>query len=172
LGFLGDYATISLVLFIIGLVLMIIELFTPGFGVAGILGVAAFAAVIVLQFMGNTPMAAWIVTAVILLITVGLLAFLIHSFQSGRLSKSKLILHDTIEASSSPIVEEISHVQVGEVGTTLTPLRPTGLVQFGARRVNVSSFGNFISAGRQVEVASAENMNIWVRERDCGSSPQ
>ena len=169
MGFLGTFATACIACFIIGLVLIVIELFTPGMGVAGFSGIACFVAVIVMQFLGNDSTAAWIVTAIVILITVGLFAFMLRSFQSGKLSKSKLILHESIDANSSPIAEDATRVQMGEIGTTLTPLRPSGIALFGDRRINVSSFGNFIAAGKQVSISAIEGMNIWVREL---SAPQ
>ena len=48
LSLLGGLAVPCIVCFVIGLVLLIVEMFIPGFGVCGTLGILAFLAVIVM----------------------------------------------------------------------------------------------------------------------------
>ncbi|MCL2670836.1 MAG: hypothetical protein FWF10_02235 [Clostridiales bacterium] len=160
---LGTYAVVCIILFVIGLALLVVEMFTPGFGVAGSLGIVAFIVVIVLQFVGNTRTAAWLVTAILLIITIGLLYWMVHSFQYGKLSRSKLILQDAVRENAAPAVET-ALLGVGTRGVATTPLRPSGIAAFGERRETVNSNGEFIEAGREVEILSVSGLNIVVKK--------
>lgn len=50
LSALGPLAVPCILCFLFGILMFIVEMFTPGFGVAGGLGIASFAAIIVMQF--------------------------------------------------------------------------------------------------------------------------
>ena len=81
-----------------GVLLLLIELFTPGFGVAGGLGLLLLAAVVVMQLLFGSPaVAAYIAAAVLVLIVAALLLF-IRSFQRGKLSRSFAVLDEQIDA--------------------------------------------------------------------------
>lgn len=162
MALLGIHATACLILFIIGLALLLVEMLTPGLGVSGLLGVAAFIAIIILQFIGNSTAAAWLVTAILLILIVAMLAWVIHSFQYG--GKSRLILQDAVQTNASPTAEsQAQDLHVGVRGTTITALRPSGIVAFGDRRETANSNGEFIEAGVSVEIQSASGLNITVK---------
>jgi membrane-bound serine protease (ClpP class) len=52
---------------------------------------------------------------------------------------------------------------VGERGTVLRALRPSGLVELDGERVEVVSEGEFIDAGAEVEVVRVAGRDIVVR---------
>ena len=52
---------------------------------------------------------------------------------------------------------------VGTVGVSKTPLRPYGKAVFGGETVEVSSRGDFIEAGKPIEVARIDGNTILVR---------
>jgi len=52
---------------------------------------------------------------------------------------------------------------VGQTGTALTPLRPSGKARIGGRRLNVETEGDFIAKDEEVRVLRREPGRIVVR---------
>ncbi|HSE91881.1 MAG TPA: NfeD family protein [Methylomirabilota bacterium] len=58
---------------------------------------------------------------------------------------------------------------LGMRGTTVSPLRPAGIADFGGERIDVVSRGEYIEAGQPIEVIRVEGNRIVVRpERGQG----
>ena len=163
LSALGYLAVPCILCFLFGILMFIVEMFTPGFGVAGALGIAAFAAIIVMQFLANSLTAAMIVTALLVLLLAIIIVLFIRSFQKGALSRSKIVNDTSLEGDSSPVVKEKGKSLVGKTGTAVTALRPSGIAEIDGQRLNVSTYGNFIEAGKEVEVAAVEGLNVFVK---------
>ena len=161
---LGPAAVPTIICLIIGLVMLIIEMFTPGFGVAGTVGLICLVGAIVMQFVWGDTRVALYVSAIALLIIVLALVWFVRSFQKGKLSKSFLVLKDNVSGESIPAVEAARKNLVGKTGRALTPLRPSGIAEIEGNRVDVMTAGAFIEQNRQIEVVGAEGMHILVRE--------
>jgi len=101
LELLGPTAVPTIVCLIVGLLMLLIEMFTPGVGVPGAVGLLSLLAVIVMQIGWGSPIAATYITAGVLIVIVIALLVVIRSLQKGRLSKSFLVLNDAIEAPST-----------------------------------------------------------------------
>lgn len=163
LQILGPTAIPTLVCLAVGLIMLIIELFTPGFGVSGLIGLICLAASIIMQFAwGNTRVATYLLAIVLLVITLAILWF-VRSFQRGKLSRSFLVLNDSIDGASTPDIETARAEYIGKTGVTITPLRPSGIAEIEGKRLDVMTTGAFIEQGETVEVANAEGMHIIVR---------
>jgi len=160
---LGNLAVPCILCFLFGVLMFVVEMFTPGFGVAGGLGIAAFAAIIVMQFLANSVTSALIVTAVLVLLLAVIIVMFIRSFQKGALSRSKIVNTTAVEGDSSPVVKEKGKSLVGKTGTAVTALRPAGIALIEGERRNVSTYGNFIEAGKEVMVDAVEGLNIFVK---------
>ena len=158
---LGNLAVPCILCFLFGILMFVVEMFTPGFGVAGGLGIAAFAAIIVMQFLANSVTAALIVTAVLVLLLAIIIVLFIRSFQKGTLSRSKIVNTTAVEGESSPVAKEKD--LVGKTGTAITALRPAGIAEIDGVRMNVSTYGNFIDPGKEVVVAAVEGLNVFVK---------
>ena len=158
---LGNLAVPCILCFLFGILMFVVEMFTPGFGVAGGLGIAAFAAIIVMQFLANSVTAALIVTAVLVLLLAIIIVLFIRSFQKGTLSRSKIVNTTAVEGESSPVAKEKD--LVGKTGTAVTALRPAGIAEIDGVRMNVSTYGNFIEPGKSVVVTAVEGLNVFVK---------
>lgn len=159
---LGPAAIPTLVCLGIGLVLLLIELFTPGVGVAGFSGVACLVAVIVMQLLWGSATAAFYIAGGVMVIVVIALILFIHSLQKGRLSRSFIVLNDTISADSTPTAG--SQALVGVEGVALTALRPSGIALLDGKRLDVMTSGDFIDKGTPLRVTQVEGLHILVEE--------
>jgi membrane-bound serine protease (ClpP class) len=63
---------------------------------------------------------------------------------------------------------------VGQIGTAITDLRPSGTGIFGDERVDVVSESSWITEGARIKVISAEGYRHVVRELpgDAGETPE
>lgn len=155
---LGSLAVPCIVCFVIGLILLVVEMFIPGFGVCGCLGILSFLAVIVMQFMTNSFSSAVIVMAIMLLILTLLIVLCLHSFQRGLISRSPLVNRQSIEKEAPPAEASL----VGKKGVALTALRPTGMAEIDGRRINVETAGDFVPAGTEVTVVKEGAFSVLV----------
>ena len=160
---LGPTAVATIVCLIIALVMFVIELFTPGIGVAGATGLLALIAVIVMQLgWGHPRVAMYIIAIALLLIILGLI-WIIRSFQRGRLSKSFLVNNEHSDGTSVPEVASAKSDLLGKTGVAITTLRPAGIAEIEGRRLEVTAAGTFIQKGAAITVVKAEGIHILVR---------
>lgn len=161
---LGPTAVPSLICLIIGFVLLTIEMFLPGIGIAGVSGLISLVAVVVMQFGWGNPRVAIYIIAITLLIVVLGIVWIIRSLQRGKLSKSFLVLNAQSDGASVPEVANAKQELLGKSGVTITPLRPSGMAEIEGKRVDVLTAGAFIERGKRVVVIKAEGMHIMVQE--------
>jgi len=175
--FSGEMFVLALLLFILGLVLIAMEIFVlPGFGAPGIFGVLCMLAGLGLVTFDKVPATPteWGLLGVKVsqymfgMIGSFVLAFLIAKFLPKVPYANRLLLSPPSERTSGsrmvlPGAEEAATL-LGAIGTTNTPLRPAGVVRFGDKFVDVVSDGGFIPAGTRVQVAVVEGTRIVVKE--------
>jgi membrane-bound serine protease (ClpP class) len=152
----------------LGLVALLVEVFVlPGFGIAGILAIVSFAAAIVLAMIGGSPTTGDIARALAVLgaslvITVAVVyAWLRHLPNSGRFAG--LFLRHSAERSEGYVSALPRADLVGQDGVAVTDLRPAGLAQIGAERVDVITEGEYVSQGTPVRVVRSEGYRHVVR---------
>lgn len=157
----GLFMTDLLVLLplLIGIALLVIEIFLPGFGVPGICGLILEGIAIYFTATRHGASAALILTAVVLVITALTIFLAFRSATKGRLSKTALILNETEQAITSSLPE----LNPGDEGIAVTPLRPSGTVVFGEHRMDAMTEGDFIQKDQKVRILRIEGTRIIVR---------
>lgn len=152
----------------LGLVALAVEIFIiPGFGVAGVLGILAIVASMVLAMMGGYPTSGDVAQALAVLgaslfITAAVIyAWLRHLPNSGRFSG--LLLkgagHRHAGFTTAPSRPEL----VGRDGTAITDLRPSGTARIGEERVDVVTEGEYVAQGSRVQVVRSDGYRHVVR---------
>ena len=152
-----------LICFLIGIGLMVLEAFMPGFGLPGISGIILEVVAVALTWMNHGPVAALGMTLIILSILAIAISMSLRSAANGKLSRSKLVLNDTESNEAGYRSTEDLDVFLGKEGVTTTVLRPTGMAEFDGVRLNVVSEGEFIQSGTQVQIVRVEGSRILVR---------
>jgi len=161
---LGPTALPSVICLIFGLLMLAIEMFTPGVGFAGVSGLLSLIAVVVMQLGWGNPRVALYIIAITLLIIVLAIIWIIRSLQRGKLSRSFLVLNEQVDSTSVPEVASAKQDLMGKNGVSITPLRPSGIAEIDGRRVDVMTAGAFIEKNKPVIVVRAEGLHILVRE--------
>ncbi len=153
---------VSVILFAVGMVLLLIELFVPGFGIFGGLGLVAL--VLCIVFQAKTAAEALIMVLVITAIVVALSLIAARSFKRGWLYRSSLVLKDAEEKEAGYVSSSnFSHL-AGKTGISITPLRPAGTAEFDGKKADVVTEGDFIPAKAEILVLRVEGSRVIVRQ--------
>ena len=153
----------AVVLLLAGVVLLVIEMYIPGFGVPGITGAAALIVGFVL--LGPTLEQGLLLFLILAAILCIALTICLYSASKGRLGKSKLVLNDVSVSEDAAENNDLNYF-LGREGVSHTALRPAGIGEFDGVKLNVVSDGEFIAAGRPIRVQSVSGNRIVVRERE------
>ena len=162
----------ELVLFGIGVVLIFAEIFVlPGFGVAGISGlilvvvslVAALIANVGLEFPSGQAISSAVVTMAVTMVLLVLLILSVGRYLPRNQRFSQLVLSPDLSSATGYVSSDTVEELLGSVGVTRTPLRPVGSAEFNGERVEVTSGGEMIPAGVQVQVVRVRGSRVEVR---------
>lgn len=160
-SFVQGITIISGICLVIGFILVIIEIFHPGFGVPGITGVILLIVGIILT--ARTLIEAIIMVVIILAILGVLLTLVLRSATKGRLSKT-LILNDSLKKDAGFSSTEDLESFLGREGKALTVLRPAGTADFDGVKLDVVSESEYINKDCRIKVIKVEGRRIVVRE--------
>lgn len=143
----------------LGLLLLVAEMFVPGFGVAGSAGLVMLIIGIILTAR-NTMEA--LVMIIILLAIVGLLlAILLNSANRGKLSRI-LVLNDALKHDEGFSSTEDMTYFVGREGLATSVLRPAGTGVFDGLRLDVVTDGTYIEKDTPIRIVSVTGRRIVV----------
>jgi membrane-bound ClpP family serine protease len=152
-------------LIVIGVFLLALEVFViPGFGVSGILGMAALITGIFL--VTDSLLEGLLFTGGALLV-MGIMIYL--SFRSPRTRRlwQKFTLNTRQTSKGGYVAPKAQYeTYLGRVGISLTQLRPAGTADFEGVHLDVVTEGGFIGPGVGIRVLSVEGTRIIVREEE------
>ncbi len=148
--------SIALILILIGVVLLVAEIFIPSFGITGLIGIVSILAGVI--FTADTFIGGLLLFTVILIVAV-ILMYIAYRIVSSV--KSPLVLKEAIEDEKP---NEKLEFFVGKEGVALTPLRPSGTADFDGVRLDVLTRGNFIEKGSKVTVEEINGKKILVKQ--------
>lgn len=149
-------------LFILGVVLLLIEVFLiPGFGLAGISGIILiFVSIFFTLGGGEKALYSIGVVAVILLILFIILLVLFPKIPIWK----KLGLKEKLETekgyTSYTKIDEL----IGKEGVVTTTLRPAGTIEIDGKKYDALSLGEFIEKGEKIKVIKVEGGKIIVEK--------
>ncbi|MBE6931032.1 MAG: hypothetical protein E7463_12230 [Ruminococcaceae bacterium] len=149
----------ALIAFIAGVICLVVEMFIPGFGVAGGSGILLLFIGIVLT--AESFAQGMVMAAILIVILAVILTIVLYSAYRGRLSE-KLILKESTDAASGFSGTEDLNCLLGSSGTSITVLRPSGTAEIDGVRLDVVTRGEYIRAGTSIKVIEVEGNRIVV----------
>jgi len=154
------------VLIVAGLVLFLLEILTPSFGVLGAMALAAMGVAVWRAFVLHSVFGWALAIGLIVLIPV-YLVFLVKWLPRTSLGRSVFLRTkgESRRGEGTPEAEKYAAL-VGRTGVAETVLRPSGTVRIDRQRLIAVSESGVIQKGRRVKVISAAGTNLVVRETE------
>lgn len=149
--------SIAIILIVVGIVLLIAEIFIPSFGVTGVIGIISIIAGVV--FTSDTFLGGLLLFTVIIVISI-ILMYIAYKVLSSV--KSPLILTESV--NEEEINEKLAFF-LGKKGKAITPLRPSGTGDFDGVRLDVLTRGEFIEKGSTITVEEINGKKIIVKAK-------
>ena len=166
----------EILLFALGVVLLLIELLViPGFGIAGIGGLALMFVSVLLSLLALDLQVSYdlgfvneaLITVSTAIIITGVGGFLMMRLLPATGLTRRMVLADALgteEGFVSHDESEQSLYPLGTEGVAETDLRPAGKIRIEGKRVDAVSEGEFVSAGHPVRIIAWRSGNPVVRE--------
>ncbi|WP_027634606.1 NfeD family protein [Clostridium hydrogeniformans] len=156
----GSITIVQGILFLVGIALVILEMFIPGFGIPGILGGIVLLAAIILT--ANTVTQMIILTIIILAILGIAFTIVLILFTKGKITN--VVLEEKLDKERGYIGTEDLDYFIGKEGTTTSVLRPSGTADFQGVRMDVVSEGDFIELNEKIKVIKVQGRRIVVKK--------
>ena len=161
----GLAANWEIILFVVGLLLLAVEIFIiPGFGIAGISGILLIILSLTFALLDNDVfdfqrVAGTHLSSAILTVTIGVIAgfalmlYLSHKIGSkGVFAKFALLASQKSADGFIGVPDDIPSL-VGQRGVAVSDLRPVGKVDIGGRVYDaISKHGRFIASDTDIEI--------------------
>lgn len=168
----------EIALFIVGLLLLILELFViPGFGIFGILGILGILTSLTMSLVDNDffsfspegissisfPLIRVLVTFFITLLAIVFLTPML--FKQTRFNK--LVLQATTSKEDGYTIEDkgLKHL-IGKSGVSFTPLNPSGRVTIDGEIYEAKSLQNYLDKQEKIKVLRVELNYLIVKKID------
>jgi membrane-bound ClpP family serine protease len=183
------YLVAAIVLGIIGLAILVIELFVPSGGLLAILCAVAFISSVVAMFMWSTFAGTLLLFLYVFSAPFAILLFLKLWSKSPIVRKYTLRDGPNVKVVSMPNRSDVDPTDpeaeqaatdddrrrrlsamqelVGQKGIVETPLRPIGFVRIGDRRLDASAESGLIEPGTPVRVIAVLDGTLKVRPDAC-----
>ncbi len=177
----GTAGWLEVLLFLLGLAFIAMEIFViPGFGIAGISGIGMLVVSLVMasrhvlvpesaRDLEQLGVSVVTVLAAMAVCAVLLLAFMSFSQNLpgplGRIALEPPTAEELSFAPAAAVPQEPgwAKIQEGDLGRTLSALRPSGKAQFGEDPVDVVTEGDFVDPDQPIRVVKRSGTRVVVR---------
>ncbi|UED73120.1 nodulation protein NfeD [Brevibacillus sp. DP1.3A] len=147
-------------LFVIGILLMLLEIFLPG----GIVGAIGFVSIVTGLVMAAYDTQQGLASLGVAALITAIVAFMLVKKYGVKGLFNKFVLGDTQRNEEGYVAPRDQRELEGKSGIALTPLRPAGVVKVEGKRVDAVSVGGFIESGTTITVVQVEGTRIVVAE--------
>lgn len=163
-----EYSYLAIAMLVVGLVLLIAELFVPSGGLISVgmlvcMAVSVWAAY--KAWWDASPWQFWFYIGSVVLLVPASLGGALFLMQRTRLGREVMINPPSLEEVTGSQEQE-RHLRqlIGKTGRTLNMFTPGGIVLIDGERMHAESEGMLIDAGASVQVVAIKGNRIVVRE--------
>jgi len=157
----GMINVLGIIVLLVGIILIGVEFYMPGFGVPGICGIITTAAGIFLT--GSNASQRITVGVVTIVIIAVMLVVSVVIFNSKKV-KSPIKLDTDLPGRNLFIDETDMEYLVGKKGVALTDLRPSGKGEFDGVKLDILSGGDYIKKDNSIVITEIKNNKIFVEK--------
>jgi len=148
-----------------GIVAIILEVFVPAAGIIGIAGVGSIIASVVIAYQRLGSLVGSIYLAVVLVMVPVFIVLYFRFFPRSPVGRW-LISQDRQgpDKGYSSFTPEKYVDLIGKEGTSLTILRPAGMVRIDGQKYSAVTGGEFIDKDKTIKVVKVEGSRVVVRQ--------
>lgn len=162
-----DIQVLPLVLIIVGLLLLVLELFfIPGFGAFGILGLFSLVGALISHVVITGSVTQFFILFFLLLVAVTIIfSILIYSARKGIISHTPLILSGTAVSKEyfEKNAKEIKKL-LGKSGVCISKIDPVGVILIDGKEYEATSRTGFIDKDSNAKVVSVDKGKIIIEK--------
>lgn len=169
--------TLAIIVFAVGVMLVVLEVFIPSFGLLTVGALCCFGLSVYLAYATAGSTAAWVMGVVAPVLTALILYFGFKFIPRTSFGRGLVLFTPSDEGvEEEPSSTETSAVTadggtsedelrslIGEEGVAQSDLRPVGVAVIAGRRVDVVTEGAMIDTGGRVKVVAVEGNRVVVR---------
>ena len=159
----GASLSLAYVLIVVGLLLLVAELFLPSSGILLVVSLCAIAFGVTMTFIyGEDPMTG-VITLVCVFIALPLLGgLLLHYCPKTRMRFFLNGPDEDATIASMPVNTELESLR-GRFGRAISALRPAGVVEFDGKRIDTITEGLMVEPGQWVRCIDVKSGKVIVR---------
>jgi membrane-bound serine protease (ClpP class) len=159
---------LAILLFFLGLLLVILEIFFPSFGVLSLCAAGSFILAVILAFQESSIAGFTFIGCTVIALPI-LLRFGFRILPRTSVGK-RIVLANPPSRVEEPAKGPDERL-VGAEGEALSELRPAGTIQVGDRRLDAVTEGEYIEPGQRVRVIEQEGNRLVVEEIEDRDAP-
>lgn len=157
-----DPVWLIVVLFAVGLILLLLDIFFPSHGLLTVGGLGSLVVAVALTFQFG-KFAGGLATIACLIVLPALAWGAIKIWPHTPIGKRIAPINRVADAQDRVNATELLEPLIGKFGRALSPLRPIGLCEFGGRRVECVAELGMIEAESCVEATGIRGSALTVR---------
>jgi membrane-bound ClpP family serine protease len=156
--------TWAIILLVLGLIILVVEVFVPSGGLLGVLAGASLLGSVCLAFSRGLGSGLVFLTVVLLTVPT-IIGAGMHYWPNTRLGR-KMVLQPPQPSDVDPTSDRdrLLRELVGQVGRTLTPHLPSGITELDGRRVDTIAIEMSLEAGTLVRIVDVQGHRVLVRK--------
>jgi membrane-bound ClpP family serine protease len=156
----------AILLLMLGLVLLVMEIFFPSAGILAFLSAASFIAAIIFGFQQSAAVGISILVAT----PICIVTFLVLGFKYWPKTSfgKRMLLNTPPSGGNLPEDPEKEFLQnlIGRVGKTKCKMLPSGIISIDGRKIDAVSEGTPIEVNQDVRVIQVKGKRVVVRPLD------
>ena len=153
---------LPVLVFILGVGLLVFEIFIPGFGLIGVMGTLCIVASFFLLLGGGAAALKWLALSFVVAVA-GI--YLLSKYLPHSSIYKRVVLKNTSGEMhpGSENKKEYTYL-LGKHGVALTVLRPAGKIKVDNQVFDALSYGDFIDIGKEILVDAVQGEKIYVNK--------
>lgn len=152
---------IEIVLFVLGFVLIGIEMYMPGLEGPGIAGTVSL---LIGIFVVSDSIRDGVLITLLVLAVLVVMFIVIFKFLSKGGTNSPVVLKEELKTETGYTSSMRYDELIGKMGLAVTDLRPSGTGRFDGTEYDVVTDGKYINKGTNIVVFKVEGVRIVVKE--------
>lgn len=163
----SGYGAIPMIIMFAGVILCIVEVFVPGFGIFGILGgIFSVGGIVARSIMGATfAQILYMILVDVSLVCLSIILMIV-STRCGFIRHSSLVESKTSISVNYGKDNKQLLKMLGKTTFATTEFRPTGKFNYNGETYDATTYGEFIQKGEKIQIVEVKADKIFVRTAD------